>query len=462
MLNILLLNPPGKSNYLRDYYCSKSSKSDYSYTPVDFLFIGALLDKHCDLKYLDCIIDNLSRVSLLRELAKNPPDIVISLTGFVSWAEDFPLFRQIREQFPKTIIVGSGDILLGTNLELLFQNSSLDAICYDFSSKEIVDYCLGERRQFDDIAYKDSETIVARKNGGGDRKIEEMSIGIPPHRLFPLNSYEYSFVRRKPFATVLTDYSCPYRCTFCIMSQLRYKYRNVDEVLEELVMLKSGGVKEIYFADQTFGAHKKNTKILLNQMIEKRIDLGWVCFSRADVINEDLLILMKKAGCHTIIFGIEFGNDENLKSTKKDLVISQINDGIKLCRRYGIRTVGTFLMGEENQTHADLDQLIDYSLSLNLDFASYNVYVPRVDDYFKTKQDLDLDEIYDQSGGIVKSYSSTITGETLAMYHKKAVRKFYLRPIYILHRILMIRTIVELKILVREGWYLVRTLHAKS
>ena len=61
MLDILLLNPPGESKYLRDYYRSKTSKSDYSYTPVDFLFIGALLDKHCNLTFLDCVNQNISR-----------------------------------------------------------------------------------------------------------------------------------------------------------------------------------------------------------------------------------------------------------------------------------------------------------------------------------------------------------------------------------------------------------------
>ena len=90
MLNILLLNPPGESKYIRDYYCSKTSKSDYSYTPVDFLFISALLDKHCDLSFLDCINQHISRDLLINKLVKNTPDIVISLTGFVSWAEDFP------------------------------------------------------------------------------------------------------------------------------------------------------------------------------------------------------------------------------------------------------------------------------------------------------------------------------------------------------------------------------------
>ena len=434
MTSVLLLNPPGKSHYLRDYYCSKTSKSDYSYSPVDFLFIGALLDKYCHLNFRDCIIHNVTNDSLISELISNPPDIIISLTGFVSWVEDFSLFKKIKEHLPKTLIIGSGDILLGTNTELLFEKSSLDAICYDFSSAEIVDYCLGRRIPFEDITYKESGTIVVRKSDKR-RKIEEISIGITPHRLFPLESYEYSFVRRKPFATVLTDYSCPYRCTFCIMSELRYKYRNVSEVVEELRTLKADGIKEIYFADQTFGANKKNTRKLLGQMIKESLNLGWVCFSRADVIKEDLLILMKAAGCHTIIFGIEFGTDANLKDTKKDLSISEINRGIELCRRQGIRTVGTFLLGEENQSRDDIDELIRYSVSLSLDFASFNVYVPRVDDHFEDKNEIDITEVYDQSGRVVKSCSPNVTDSELAAYHRKAVKNFYLRPSYIFRRL---------------------------
>jgi len=457
---VVLLNPSGKKNYIRDYYCSKTSKSDYSYTPVDFLYIGAYLKSSCKLQYIDCIIDNISPDRLLERLSELRPDIVVTLTGYVSWREDFALFGKIKAALPSTRLVGSGDILLGSNLELLFGNSFLDAILYDFSSSEIIDYCSGVKREFEDISYKDEDNNIVRNISNPRKKVEEISIGIPPHDIFPLAKYEYSFIRRKPFATVLTDYSCPYRCTFCIMSTLGYKYRSVADIIGELDYLKERGIKEIYFADQTFGANKKNTRNLLEQMREKDYRFSWVCFSRADTINQSNIGLMKATGCHTIIFGVEFGNDDNLEATKKDLVTSQIDSAIDLCREHGIRTVGTFMLGEATHTVDDLRDIVDYSTSLELDFASFNVYVPRVDDYLKSLGDLDAVDCYDQSGAEVKSFSPKISDDVLATYHRLARRRFYLRPGYILRRLAMVKTFVELKILARESFYLLRGIYS--
>ena len=316
------------------------------------------------------------------------------------------------------------------------------------------------KRDFEDISYKDENNNIIRNISSQRKRVEEISIGIPPHDIFPLEKYECSFIRRKPFATVLTDYSCPYRCTFCIMSTLGFKYRSVPDVIGELDYLKERGIKEIYFADQTFGANKKTTRNLLEQMKEKDYGFSWVCFSRADTINDSNIGLMKATGCHTIIFGVEFGNDENLEATKKDLVTSQIDSVIDLCRAHGIRTVGTFMLGDATHTVEDLQDIVDYSTSLELDFASFNVYVPRVDDHLKSLKDLDAVGCYDQSGAEVKSFSPNISDDVLAAYHRLARRRFYLRPGYLLRRLAMVKTFVEFKILVRESFYLLRGIYS--
>ena len=56
-------------------------------------------------------------------------------------------------------------------------------------------------------------------------------------------------------------------------------------------------------------------------------------------MNEESIQLMKQAGCHTIIFGVEFGNDTNLEASQKDLVSSEIDKAIALCKKHGVRTV---------------------------------------------------------------------------------------------------------------------------
>ena len=102
----------------------------------------------------------------------------------------------------------------------------------------------------------------------------------------------------------------------------------------------------------------------------------------------------------------------------------------------------------------DLKDLIDYSISLELDFASFNVYVPRTEDYLKSVNTLNGVPCFDQSGGYVKSFSPYISDDELAEYMSVARSRFYLRPKYLMKRILGIKTITEGRILAREGYHL--------
>lgn len=462
MKKILLLNPPGTQNYIRDYYCSKTSKSDYSYTPVDFLYIGSYLNGRCELSFIDCIVEKISPEPLLERIAAIDPHVIIALTGFVSWREDFALFNRIKSRFPHIQLVGSGDILLGSNTKLLMESGCLDAILYDFSSPEIIDYCLRPKARYASLAYRDSQDTLIPLSNEKRQDPGEINIGIPPHHLFPLDRYEYAFIRRKPFATVLTDYSCPYACTFCVMSRMKYRFRSLDNILKELDSLKSIGIREIYFADQTFGANRKNTKELLKRMIEKKYGFGWVCFTRVDVVNEEMIQMIKDAGCHTVIFGIEFGNDATLTVSKKNINKLQIENAVRLCQNKKIRTVGTFLLGEASQTVEDLKGIIDFSLTLGLDFASFNTYVPRVDDPLKDARSLDGIPCYDQSGKTIKSFSPHISDEELRLYHRLAVKKFYSRKKYLIRRLLCTKSLFELKVLFREGAHLFSFLSDKK
>src|SRR5690606_23325720 len=70
------------------------------------------------------------------------------------------------------------------------------------------------------------------------------AVGVPRHDLFPLSRYSYPFVKRKPFATLLTDFGCAYACTFCIMSSIGFTTRPAQEVDTELSLLKKLGIQD--------------------------------------------------------------------------------------------------------------------------------------------------------------------------------------------------------------------------
>ena len=130
---------------------------------------------------------------------------------------------------------------------------------------------------------------------------------MPRHEYFPLKEYKYAFSRDFPTAHLMTDFGCAFNCSFCPIriDNLGFKIRPVNEIIEELKYLKSIGIKELYFRDQTFGANKKRAIELCNKMIEEGLKFSWHCFSRVDVINEDLIDAMRSSGCHTIIFGMK-------------------------------------------------------------------------------------------------------------------------------------------------------------
>ena len=89
-------------------------------------------------------------------------------------------------------------------------------------------------------------------------------------------------------------------------------------LIEEIKMLQHDyGIKEILFYDDTFTTYRKNVKDFCIRIIDEKIDISWVCFSRVDTIDEETLGLMKKAGCHQIMYGIESGSEEILKNKIK-------------------------------------------------------------------------------------------------------------------------------------------------
>ncbi|MCX7000999.1 MAG: hypothetical protein NT106_12015, partial [Candidatus Sumerlaeota bacterium] len=88
---ILLLNPPGKNIYLRDYYCSHASKAQYYWGPFDLICLSGILKQEFDLAALDAMQEGLSPDETLQRVMSIKPDILIFLTGAVSFVEDFAL-----------------------------------------------------------------------------------------------------------------------------------------------------------------------------------------------------------------------------------------------------------------------------------------------------------------------------------------------------------------------------------
>jgi pyruvate-formate lyase-activating enzyme len=458
---VLFLNPPGKKLYIRDYYCSKVSKAYYLPQPVDLLMqTGYFAEKGCKILLVDAIVDRLSFRAAFNRVIAFAPDLIITQCGAVSFEEDKRFLQAVKNKRPKTGILASGDLFLENPQKFLAENSWLDGVITNWFGDSSV--------RFFDGSFEQAAGIVSRTGGGnGHAQISAHAtyhtIPRPRHELFLKKRYRYPFATGYPMATVLTSYACPYPCTFCIMSKLGFARRRTADILDELRFIKISGVRYLYFSDQTFYVLEDQTDEILDFMLKEWPGIRWCCFSRVDRLDESKMRRMKRAGCNVVMFGVEWAEDALSEKYRKNYSSDQVKETFAIAKRVGLKTMGTFLLGVPGQSAESIQKTIDFAIALQADYASFNIAVPRAQTSFR-EQALSQglisaeDKTMDQSGSFITMGTGVLSAERISMLKKEAYRRFYLRPHYLLNRLLRIRTYQELKTHLWEGAYVLKGL----
>ena len=443
MKRVLLLNPPGRQVYIREYFCSKVSQADYIPPPVDLVMLSGILSRECAVGVLDAIADGLSPEETVRRAAEFNPSAIICLLGSVSFEEDRLFIPQLAAAVPSALLIGIGD-LFNERPELYFKEKfpRLDAVLFDFTSDDILAYLRGETGALGAMLVRGKGEMLPRAVNSASAEIGPVA---PRHDLFLSHRYRHPFVRSDKFAVVLTEYGCPFKCSFCIMSTLGYRKRSVADVIAELKSAAALGIREVLFVTQTFGANRAYSLELCGRIIAEKIPVRWTCFSRVDVATPELLTAMKQAGCHTVIFGIESGSEKILKKYQKGYTVGQITAALRYCDSIGIETVGTFILGLPQEDSATMNETLQLLRTVPLDYASFNVAVPRAGTSLRAEALADgligSDfNVMDQSGSEVAMATKHLTREEVESFRRQAILAFYLRPSYILRRIRKIKS----------------------
>jgi len=461
-VRILLLNPPGERIYIRDYFCSKTTKSNYLFHPVDLLGLSGTCAEFASARggealVLDCMAERLSIDAAHARIEAFAPDVIVSLVGSVSWDEDRSFLADEHQRGRRILAIG--DVLHENAEERMREEPWLEAVIHVFSNSDVTHYLADERNAVEDMSVRD-ENGEPRRICRVEPKHRKGSFELPRprHELFPAHGYHFSFAKNEPFATVLTDYGCPYPCTFCVIGTLGFQTRPVDEVLEEIDALRANGVRELFFMDQTFGV-VRSRGLALCRALEERGDLSWTAYTRPDTGDEELLAAMKSAGCHTVMMGVESADDELLAAYEKGYKSSIILDAFRRAKDLGLRTVGTFIIGLPEETKSSLEKTLELAVRMDMDFMSLNMAVPRFGTPFR-KQALELglasekDLVMDQGGADAFLPTSTLDRKTMLAMKKRMVRRFYMRPSYLWRRLTSVGSLFELKAQLREGWAL--------
>ncbi len=191
------------------------------------------------------------------------------------------------------------------------------------------------------------------------------ALPIPAYDLLPIGKY-YSASTDKKIMYLFTTRGCPYDCSFCASAaQRNFRHLTIENKIKyvrELVVKHD--VKWIEFMDLTFTISKKRTIEFCNAIVAAKLVFDWGCETRADVIDEEIIIAMKAAGCKKITFGVEAGNQKIRYNTGKKIPDEVFIKAFNLCRKHGIRTMANFILGHPGEKESEVLESIQFAKKL--------------------------------------------------------------------------------------------------
>jgi radical SAM superfamily enzyme YgiQ (UPF0313 family) len=212
--------------------------------------------------------------------------------------------------------------------------------------------------------------------------IENMDeIPFPARHLLPMHLYDRTieFLNAKPADVMNISRGCPFSCAFCETKKLwgsACRTFSPSRVLDEIhYMVNEFGTRGIYFINDNFTIKRNETLQLCNLLRKSDLDLEWVCDTRTDLVNKELLERMHDAGCKAIWFGVESGSPRILKRINRTITLEQTENAFRLCKDVGISVACSFMLGFPDETLEDLEATRRFADKLDPDWCQFNVFI---------------------------------------------------------------------------------------
>ena len=200
-------------------------------------------------------------------------------------------------------------------------------------------------------------------------------------RYFEMESARYT-PRHKRAIQIFTSRGCPWRCTYCHdLFGKKFRGRSAENVFGEMRMLfHKYGVREYMIEDDIFNLDIPRAKQICDSIINSEMnDQVFMQFGnglRLECFDEELVRTLAQAGTHHIAVAIESASPRIQKLIKKNLHLNKAKDVLAWTRRYGISTLGFFMIGFPTETVDEIRQTIDFARKTDLDEALFSIVIP--------------------------------------------------------------------------------------
>jgi len=241
-----------------------------------------------------------------------------------------------------------------------------------------------------------------------------------------------SWTRSKYVFSMNTSRGCPFKCTFCSVQGVwgrTYRSFSAERVLDDIQRLvRDYDAKGICFREDHFTLSRRRTVDVCEGLLERNLKIGWVCETRADSVDRELLALMKRSGCKTLYVGVESGSPRMLELLRKGETVEDFRNLFRWARELGVQTSASFIVGVPGETPDDRRLTTQLAAEIKPDVAGFNVFLglpgSPLYDQLKTSGDYS----YRDRSGILYVHRHNVL---MAKYHGYQPRMRVPRPVYV-------------------------------
>jgi anaerobic magnesium-protoporphyrin IX monomethyl ester cyclase len=316
--------------------------NDYPSEQCTRIVIGNLEDLKPDVVGFQILTGNrVVSFRLIEHVLRTYPDVKIVIGGIHATI----MHEQILTRYPSiTAILGEGEITLS---ELLDSGKAKEDI--------------------DGIAFNNNGKIVKTNDRALFENLDELPF--PKHEAF------FNEIRRS--GCVLTSRGCPFACSFCCLcsiSQRRVRYRSVKNVVDEIEYMAKQfrEMDSVWIHDDSFMLNNQRVIEFCEEVISRGIRKKFICSGRMKPVSRPMIQAMERAGFQNVLFGLESGAEEILRTSKKGITKKDAIDAFTLFSNSSIRTTAFLIVGLPGETPETVIETIE--LVQNLQKIKYTFF----------------------------------------------------------------------------------------
>lgn len=230
------------------------------------------------------------------------------------------------------------------------------------------------------VSWRDADGALHRNP---DAPLDDPSEAGPlPYDLIP--DFD-PYITRDGVLNTMSSYGCPHRCEFCgiPVSTRTFKPLPNQTVVDELLLAKARGIREVVFLDDNFFTSKTRVVELAALLEEREVGIRWHSNGRLDQVlqlDTDELVAVARSGCSSINVGYETGDQEVADAIQKEIHVGDVYDLARRFRDAGIHLSLNVIVGLPGETREALVRTLEslhqvFALQPDMDVCWY-IFMP--------------------------------------------------------------------------------------